>query len=311
MELAIILVNWNRSADTINCINSINASNYKNFEIIIIDNNSTSCEIDLLKSTSLENCEIHYLNHNTGYTGGNNFGIQVALSRNVKYILLLNNDTFLADTALSLLVKKMNSDSDIAVLSPKIYFYPDTNILWSGAPRFNNLFLMGYLSGYRELDVGQCDFFEYVDYVSGCAMLIRSSIFKEVGLLSDKFFAVCEDLDFCFRVRHFGYKVGYYPDASIYHIESASSGGVHGAQYVYYQTRNYLLFHKLWSKNFLHLLITQIYYLIFILKRSVYFILTGRWRALVGEALGVVDYVFGRFGYRPYKILSNRKINFK
>jgi GT2 family glycosyltransferase len=136
-------------------------------------------------------------------------------------------------------------------------------------------------------------------------MMIRSSIFKEVSLLSDKFFAVCEDLDFCFRVRQHGYDIAYDPLAIIYHIESASSGGSDGPQYVYYQTRNYLLFHKLWHENIIQLFSSQIYYLLFIVKRSIYFILTGKWRALFGIIYGVRDYYLSRYGARPYKILSN------
>lgn len=303
IETAIILVNWNRSIDTINCINSIKLSNYHEYKIIVVDNNSSDKEREILQSLVAE-CEIFYLDQNTGYTGGNNFGIKVALQLGARYIFLLNNDTFLAETALERLVDTMNSIPEVAITSPKIYFYPETNLLWSGAPRFDNLFLMGYLKGYREIDNGQCDLFEYVEYVSGCAMMIRASIFKDVSLLSDQFFAVCEDLDFCFRVKGIGFKIAYEPSAVIYHIESASSGGSDGPQYVYYQTRNYLLFHELWYKNILHLIISQIYYIFFMIKRATVFILTGKWRAFIGILLGIIDYFLRRFGARPYPFLN-------
>ena len=98
-------------------------------------------------------------------------------------------------------------------------------------------------------------------------MLIKTEVVSTVGNLCDDYFATCEDIDFCFKAKQKGYRIIYEPSATVWYIESASSGGSDAPQHVYYQTRNYFLFHNRWAKNFIQLIISQLYYLAFIIKR--------------------------------------------
>ena len=300
--LAIILVNWNRSSDTLNCIESINKSGYRDYVVFVVDNGSREEQIEALR-----HCDLDYVlieaGENLGYTGGNNRGISCAIEGGAEYVLLLNNDTYISPDALQNLMHSALSDRKIGVISPKILFHPRRELIWAAGTSFNHRVLIGRLSGYKSVDSGQFDRAIDVDYVTGCAMLIQTKVISEVVMLCDDYFAVCEDLDYCFRVRDAGYRIRYEPASIVWHIESASSGGQDSPQYVYYQTRNYFLFHNCWAQSRWQLVLSQTYYFGSVTKRAMLFILTRKWRSLLGLWLGIADVVRGRLGRRDYSIL--------
>jgi GT2 family glycosyltransferase len=306
VRLAIILVNWNGSEDTLNCIESIHSSIYKDYFIVVVDNGSSANQILKLKESKSDFVLIE-TGDNLGYTGGNNKGIEYAMACNVDYVFLLNNDTYIASDTLHTIMQSVDSDKKIGVLSPKIFFHPARNLLWSAGTDFNKLFLIGKLSGYKTEDNGQFNQGRDLDYVTGCAMLIQSQVIRDVGMLCDDYFAVCEDLDYCFRVRDKGYRVVYEPLATVWHIESASSGGVDSPQYVYYQTRNHFLFHNRFASGFVQIVLSQAYCCAWVVKRGLKFILQRKWKALLGILYGIRDVIVGNLGRRDYTVLARQK----
>lgn len=301
-KLAIILVNWNGSDDTVNCLKSIEKSSFRDYSIVVVDNGS--CEDELLK---IKNCSINFTlieaGENLGYTGGNNLGIKYCLEYNPDFILLLNNDTYIDVNALQNIINFAYSDEKIGILSPKILFHPLRSLIWSAGTFLDKRFLMGYLRGYKDEDVGQFNSPAELDYVTGCAMLIRAAVVLDIGFLCNDYFAVCEDLDYCARAKDAGYKIQYVPDSVVWHIESASSGGHEAPQYVYYQTRNYYLFHSRRADNMIQLLSAHSYYFAWITKRFFSCLIRGRWRTSLGILYGVTDAVRGRTGRRTYSAL--------
>ena len=304
--LAIILVNWNGSADTVRCLKSIRSSVFTDYVTIVVDNGSSAEQL-----ASLQKCEVDFVlietGENLGYTGGNNVGIRYAQEHEINYVLLLNNDTIIESSALTNLITFADAEPNVGIFSPKILFYPQSTLIWSAGTYLNRWLLMGYLTGYKEEDKGQFNQAQELDYVTGCAMLIRRSVINDIGMLSDDYFAVCEDLDFCLRAQEAGYRVKYIPSATVWHVESASSGGVDAPQYVYYQTRNYFLFHNQWSKGLLQLFTSNSFYLICLIKRSLVFLMHGKWKSILGIIYGIRDVLIGKLGRRDYAILGRSK----
>lgn len=307
-RLAVILVNWNGSDDTLNCLESIRASTYQDYFVVVVDNGSRADQIEKLKQSKLD-FKLIETGENLGYTGGNNKGIEYALDLNADYVFLLNNDTYIAPNTLKNIMQAANMDKQIGILSPKIFFHPARHLIWSAGATLNQKFLMGYSLGYKVEDKGQFDQASDIDYVTGCAMLIQSKVVREVGMLSDDYFAVCEDIDYCLRVANSGYRIRYEPSASVWHIESASSGGSDAPQYVYYQTRNYLLFHKRWAKGFRQLIMSQSYFLAYAAKRGIMFLLQGKFKSMLGILYGIRDFIIGRLGRRDIKSLYKPKLS--
>lgn len=304
--LAIVLVNWNRTGDTLNCLESIDASTFRDYVVIVVDNGSRTEEIQNLREAKADFVLLE-TGENLGYTGGNNRGIEYALEQNSAYVLLLNNDTFIAPDTLENIMRTVNADRKIGILTPKIFFHPARHLIWSAGTSFDWRYMIGHLTGYKVEDEGQFDQEIELDYASGCAMVIQSDVIRNIGLLCDDYFAVCEDIDYCLRAKKSGYKITYQPSARVWHIESASSGGQDAPQYVYYQLRNYFLLHARWAKSFSHLLKSQVFLLLYAVKRALRFGLQGKWRSVLGILYGIRDASVGKLGRRDYKALAKAR----
>lgn len=303
--LCIILVNWNGSDDTLSCIETIYGSTFKAYSIIVVDNGSDELQIKKLINCDYD-IEIIQTGANLGYTGGNNVGIEHALKKDFEYVLLLNNDTLVAPDALENMIYSVDSDSTIGILSPKIFFYPRKDLIWFAGATLNSMNLMGHLTGYQKEDNDIYNEPSEVDYVTGCAMLVRTQVFKDVGNLCDDYFCVCEDIDFCLHAKQQGYRIFYEPSSVIWHKESASSGGTDAPQYVYYQTRNYFLFHSRWAENPVQLIVSNIHYIVFAFKRALSFIINGNIRGVYGIGLGIRDAIFKNYGKQSYTVLKKQ-----
>jgi len=304
-DLYIILVNWNKPNLTLDCIKSINESSYKEYKTVVVDNYSSDNSIEIFKQSNL-NFHLIKATENLGYTGGNNLGIEYAMAMNCKYVLLLNNDTLINPNTLFNLVAPLNKDVSIGITQPKIFFYPDSSLIWSGSTKLNKLLLRTRLVGYKEKNDPTLDKEQYLDYAVGCATLIRSSVIEKIGMLDDDYFAVCEDVDYGLRASAAGFKIWYVPDAYVYHIESASAGGADNPQYVYYQARSYLILFSKWSVNYMHFALVFSVYSLSTLIRIAKLLFVGNNRGVAAIYLGFRDFFLKKFGRREYSILKKR-----
>jgi GT2 family glycosyltransferase len=100
-----------------------------------------------------------------------------------------------------------------------------------------------------QIDEGQCDNQREIDFMTGCCMLIKKEVFQKVGLLSEDYFMYFEDVDFCVKIKNFGYKILYNPKAMIYHKVGFSSGGEESPFSIEWCTRNRLLFMNKYKNN--------------------------------------------------------------
>lgn len=102
-KVAFVILNYNNSQDTVECIESVQKIDYKNFEIILIDNDSTDDSVDILSSKFPEITLIQ-TGINLGYAGGNNVGIKKAIDSKADYICVLNNDVVVDTNFLTILI---------------------------------------------------------------------------------------------------------------------------------------------------------------------------------------------------------------
>jgi GT2 family glycosyltransferase len=301
--VAVVLVNWNRPKDTLECIRSMRFSTYPNYKIIVVDNGSSDDSLELL-SRDGNDLVILAAECNLGFTGGNNMGIRYALAHGADYIFILNNDTVIAEDCIERMVSAAETDKGIGIITPKILFYANRKLVWFGGSKYNSKFITGRLVGYEIIDSGQFDSEQDIPWATGCAMFIRKEIIESVGLFDDHFFAVAEDLDYSLRMREKGHRIYYLPAAVIWHKESISSGGSDAPQYAYYQTRNFLMLRKKWAKNRNHLIAAQGHAFMYFGKRILQFWFGKKWRSGVGVILGMRDGISGITGRKEYKILS-------
>lgn len=217
-KVAIILINWNSFGFTSDCIHSIQQIEYPDYDIIVVDNGSTDQSAEKFKSHFTDSIIFIQSNNNVGFTGGNNIGMQYAIDHQYQYCLLLNNDTFVDKSFLGPLVDYMDQHSLAGVLQPRIHFNHNRSLLWNGGSFFNKLLGVTYTKNYGKPFNQRMNKIQEVDWVTGCAFFVRTSILQQVGLLAENMFIYYEDVDLSFRIKKAGYSLIYFPGSVIYHI---------------------------------------------------------------------------------------------
>jgi len=255
-KVSIIIVNWNNWKDTLECLKSLKELDYPNFRIVIVDNGSQDDSKKKIKNYLRKvSCPEKYVfissQFNLGFSGGNNLGIKAGLTHHSDYFLLLNNDTVVEKKFLKELVKVGESKKQIGVLGPLIYFYDNPKKIWFAGGRFNWLKLSWVKGrGHLGYDIPISDKFlkrpQKVDFITGCALLIKKEVVEKIGLMDEDYFLYYEDVDWCLKAGKAGYNCVFVPSAKIWHKISSSASKLAQPIIFRYHYRNAL---KLVKKN--------------------------------------------------------------
>lgn len=231
-DIAIILINYNSSEHSINCIRSIieKTSNSINYQIIVTDNCSKKEDYLNLKlfcdEISFSNLELHRNRINSGFGAGNMFGIQFS---NAKYLAFINNDTLFKNDCLSILKKALDNNPDIGIAGAQAY-------------KENGDFMISldhFASPAREI-IGR-NFLEkinskkypkrknrytdplQVNFIPGSFMFVRSVDFYEVGGFDTNIFLFYEETDLCIRLAKISKFAYLIPEAEFVHFHGGST----------------------------------------------------------------------------------------
>lgn len=299
--ISIIIVNLSGKYLLLECLGSLKKSTYKNMEVIVVDNGSVDDSREYLKKEKIMRRKIILIENreNLGFAEANNQGVKKAKG---EYILLLNNDTVTTPDFLEVLLKKINQNSSIAVVQPKIIFY-NTHRLQSGGAFFTPLGFLYYF-GYGQ-DPKHPRYNKRMELFSanGACMLIRKSVIDEIGLFDNDFFAYYEETDFCHRVWLAGYEAMYEPTAVIFHKGSQTSRKMN-SEFVYFHSFKNKLMSSI--KNFesgtlLKLVPTMILLYIFLI---ITYLLTLQRKS----AFGVIRSLAWNIFYLPRILIKREKI---
>jgi len=213
-KVSIIIVTYNSENDLQKLLPSLVSQTHKDFEIVVIDNNSQDCSIELVKNYFPE-AKIIKNPENLGFAHAVNQGIKVSSG---EFILLLNPDTMLKENFIENLVKKLKEHPEAGGACGKLLSEDGKKIDSAG------IFFSPFL---RHFDRGQGDLPErynweaYVFGISGAAALFRRKMLEDVRVdeeyFDSSFFAYREDADLCWRAQLLGWKFLYVPSAIGYH----------------------------------------------------------------------------------------------
>jgi GT2 family glycosyltransferase len=221
-DVTIIVVNWNLKEKTADCLRSLQQVETPH-QVIVVDNGSTDNSAEYLMQ-QFPYAIFLILPENVGFGVACNMAIRQALSdAHCQYIFLLNNDATIHVRTLDRLLHTAQQKADVGILGPKIYHSQRQNVLWYAGARCRRGVLAAADTGRGQVDVGQFDTRQDVDFVFGAAMLIRRSVFDEIGLFDPQFFLYLEDMDFCLRAQKAGFRLLFVPNAIVWHYGSAST----------------------------------------------------------------------------------------
>ena len=289
-KIAIIIINWKKYDFTLSCIDSVLKSSYKNFKIVLIDNESQKD----LSNEFEKNKNIHIIKNekNEGFARANNQAIKYSIKNGFDYVLLLNNDTIIKYDLLGSLIKQSNTLNQ-QIIQPLILNY-DGSKIWNAGGTVNNFFGTFHTLKkgkiFKNFKSNSC----LTEWFTGCCVFINTDIFKDIGYFDERFFAYYEDIDFSIRLKKMGYSIALMTDSHLQHYESASSKSINKTEgnlspYVHYlNIRNHILLLKKHSKSF-NLIGVLIYQLIKILSYLTYFLVRFRFNKFKMVLNGFID----------------------
>ena len=225
MKVAIVILNWNgekfleRFLPTV-----IDKTNQQQAEIYVIDNSSSDNSLKLLRE-KFSMVKIVYLDKNYGFAEGYNKGLSEIKA---EYYLLLNSDVEVSDNWLSPLLKKMDSDKNIAVCGPKLldFQHPEYFEYAGAAGGFVDKYGYPFCRGriFENIEEDSSQYNEDIDcmWVSGAALLVRAELYNFVGGFDKEFFAHQEEIDLCWRLKNLGYRVVCVPESFVFHVGGAT-----------------------------------------------------------------------------------------
>jgi N-acetylglucosaminyl-diphospho-decaprenol L-rhamnosyltransferase len=231
MELSIVYVNWNSLDYLRDSIHSVYLYTHcVTFEIVVIDNASPEGDVESLK-LEFPNLTILKSDRNLGFAGANNLGVRHSAG---DYVLFLNPDTRLISPAIDVLVSRLKALPDAGIVGCKL-LNTDLSVQLSSIQTYPTILNQAVDAEYLRLRWPECRLWKIaplfdarvnllkVDVIPGACMLLRRSVFEQVGTFSEDYFMYAEDLDLNFRVKQAGFTNYYVGETAIIHHGGRSS----------------------------------------------------------------------------------------
>lgn len=252
----IILLNYNGWKDTVECLESIFKLEYRNFKVIVCDNNSNDGSMSQIRkwanghikasinvignytdvSEIIKPIEYSYyskpigfrkdksklvlieIGSNNGFAAGCNVGIKYALMQDdLDFIWLLNNDTVVCKDTLSIIKKYMDVHSDVGLAGTCVKYYYSPEVIQGFGSSFNAaLGITRFVKKYQDID--------RIHHPLGASMILTKCLLNEIGLMCEDYFLYYEEVDLAIRAYKNKINVSCIQDAVIYHKEGASIG---------------------------------------------------------------------------------------
>ena len=188
--------------------------------VVVADNASADTSVEFMKSR-FPDVPLIVLDRNYGFTGGYNRALELV---EADYYVLINSDIEVPQGWLKPLVEWMDSHPECGACGPKLLsWHQRDSFEYAGAAgglidRYGYPFCRGRIMQKIEKDHGQYDQPADVLWCSGACLMVRSSVWKALGGLDDRFFAHMEEIDLCWRMQLRGWKVTLVPASHVYHI---------------------------------------------------------------------------------------------
>lgn len=259
-KVSVFIVTYNSDALLSDCLDSLLAQTFNDFDVIVVDNSSRDATVALIRS-HYPQIQLIVSPTNLGFGNGNNLAFAKTSG---EYIVLLNPDATLQPDTLALAVQHMQEQKQIGMGGGLLQ---GSNGEWQPSARkfpslLNELLVLSGLANrypasrfFGRFDRSWADPLEEatVDWVPGAFAILRRDLLDSIGLFDPRFFLYYEEVDLCRRIRQAGFEVRYWPDLVITHVGGASSETVDdltfssaGKQLTLWRMRSQLLYYRKW-----------------------------------------------------------------
>lgn len=222
-KVAVMTLNWNGLKDTVECLESLKKIMYPNYEVVVVDNGSEGNDADALGGRFGDYIHMIRNDRNYGGCGGYNIGMRYVLGNSdAEYLLMLDNDAVVAPEFLDEMVRVIDADSRIGIVTAVIYSYDKPERIQQFISGRINYWIgdfigMDWFSGFFIQPTLKDDLPREVEQIGFWCALFRRECLEKVGLLDETYFLAWESADYCERVARVGYRIACVPKAKIWH----------------------------------------------------------------------------------------------
>ena len=235
-DVSVIIVNWNAGKYLEETINSLREkTNDISYEIILVDNNSNKDEESYLYLENLvkfDNVTLIKSNENLGFAKANNVGMSLAKGRN---FLILNPDVVMHNNVIKVLSDYLDNNADVGMVGPKVLnmdgSFQQPCLRGKPYPKDTLFHLIGLAKAFPRMEFFNGYALWHLDRtkinecgaLSGCCMMLKKSLYEEIGGMDEQFFMYQEETDWGLRTAKAGYKTVYNPNAEITHYQGVTT----------------------------------------------------------------------------------------
>ncbi|HKP95113.1 MAG TPA: glycosyltransferase family 2 protein [Fibrobacteria bacterium] len=230
--ISILIVNYNGLKHLPECLESLQAQTFKDFEVVLVDNGSKDGSLDWVERHHPEVRRVPS-DRNLGFAGGNNFGYPHCRGR---YIYFLNNDVKAEPDAVQALASAIGANPGINVFASLLINYREPDKVDSAG---DSVYTCGKGFSFTHYPVSLFTSPRLITSACAGAALYARTVLEKIGLFDEDFFLNYEDLDLSFRAQHAGEKILFIPASRILHKGSSTLGGKKSALSLYYAERNF------------------------------------------------------------------------
>ncbi len=289
-RLGLVMPTWNHREMTLEGLAALERVDPPRPRVLLVDNGSRDGTIEAVRER-FPWVETLALPDNLGFCAANNRGAELLLrDPALAYLMFVNNDIDLAPDCLNRLVAFMDRHPQAGACGPLIFYYEPSDRIWAAGGRiFPDL--MWFPPILRDKPDPGLRRPRRVDYIHGCALLVRRTVIETLGMFDERYFIYHDEVDWCHRMERAGWEVWLVPEARLFH-KVTQAVGAHSPMMIYYTARNKLLF---WWKHG-RLADLPKFYAFHLWKAIRIFARAGSFWSVVSLAKAVADALLGGFG---------------
>lgn len=291
-KVGVIIVNYNGWEMTDKCLQSLIKANFRNLEVLVVDNHSKDQSVAHIQK-DFPSVKLIKSQQNLGFGGGNNLGFDYFKTKQIDYYFLLNNDATVNSKTISTMVEYLSKHPKVDLINPKIYQTSNHKIWFEGGK------MRWWLAQPRHQPT------EHPDWLTGAALMIRREVVEKIGKFDARFFLYLEDVDYSLRAKEAGFQLALVSQASADHEVSQSTGGTGKPFSTYFEIRNNLLLIRKHYQWWLRPLIYFTFSLV-ILKRIINIIFTSNDKKSMLSAIwrAKIDFLKSKFGRQNHEFIK-------
>ncbi len=291
MRTIAVVVNWNGGDENLRCIAALLAQGAALERILFVDNASSDGSLETVQRR-FPSVEILRQSENLGYGGGNNRGIARALELGAQAVLVVNNDLTLDAGCLAVLQRALASDAQLGAVGPRV-LVRGRRVIWAAGGSLTWRQNLTTLRGFGAPDGPEFQSDVDVDYLPGCALLLRREALEQVGMFDDSYFAYTEDVDLGVRLSRAGFRSRVIGAVAAQHAPSSSTGGGYNPRRKYMMAVNSVWFLRRYAgaREWARFALYDVGSLPLVLVDG---FCRGHFKAALAKAVGLVDGWRGR-----------------